>query len=60
MSEQVKPTSAQRETWQPTSQAQYATKPTGWTRFMRVFTPYQLWRFLVINVKMLRVVMKGH
>ncbi len=42
------------------NQSEYATKPTGWTRFMRVFLPYQMWRFLVINVKMLRMISKGH
>jgi hypothetical protein len=38
----------------------FATKPTGFTRFLRVFLPYQLWRFLVINVKMIRIIAKGH
>jgi hypothetical protein len=38
----------------------FATKPTGFTRFLRVFLPYQLWRFAVINVKMVRIISKGH
>ncbi len=41
-------------------QGVYATKPTRWTRFMRVFFLYQAWRFLVINLKMLRMISKGH
>ena len=34
----------------------YATVPTPLTRFWRTFAPYQLLRFLVINVKMLRLI----
>jgi hypothetical protein len=49
-----------RETWEPGGQARFATQPTGFTRFMRVFFPYQLWRFLVINLKMMRVIRRGH
>lgn len=60
MTESTPPESMQRETWQPNQQARYASEPTRWTRFMRIFTPFQLWRFLVINFKMLRVIWKGH
>jgi hypothetical protein len=38
----------------------YATKPTAMTRFWRVFLPYQMWRFVVINLKMIRIISKGH
>jgi hypothetical protein len=38
----------------------YATVPTPLTRFWRTFAPYQLLRFLVINVKMLRLIFKSH
>ncbi|MCB1208409.1 MAG: hypothetical protein KDK97_03725 [Verrucomicrobiales bacterium] len=38
----------------------YATVPTPSTRFWRTFAPYQLLRFLVINVKMLRLIFKSH
>lgn len=41
----------------PTS---YATVPTPLTRFWRTFIPYQFLRFLVINVKMLRLIFKSH
>jgi hypothetical protein len=38
----------------------YATLPTPLTRFARTFVPYQILRFLVINVKMLRMIFKSH
>jgi hypothetical protein len=38
----------------------FGTKPTGFTRFLRAFLPYQVWRFLVINLKMVRIIAKGH
>ena len=38
----------------------FATKPTGFTRFLRVFLPYQLWRFLMINLKMVRIIGRNH
>ena len=38
----------------------YATVPTPLTRFWRTFVPYQLLRFIVINVKMLRLIFKSH
>jgi hypothetical protein len=38
----------------------FATKPTRFTRFLRVFVPYQMWRFVVINVKMIRIIARGH
>ena len=40
--------------------AHYATKPTRWTRFTRVFWPWQIVRFLVINLKMMLILSKGH
>ncbi|MEZ4651062.1 MAG: hypothetical protein R3E97_20200 [Candidatus Eisenbacteria bacterium] len=38
----------------------YATKPTGGTTFFRTFLPYQVWRFLWINLKMIRIIGKSH
>lgn len=35
-------------------------KPTGKVLFWRTFLPWQLWRFVVINVKMLRLLRKSH
>lgn len=38
----------------------YATKPTGITRFMRTFIPWQIWRFIRINLKMLIIIRRSH
>jgi hypothetical protein len=38
----------------------YATKPTGLTLFMRTFLPWQIWRFLWINLKMLVIIRRSH
>lgn len=38
----------------------YATTPTRFTVFLRTFLPWQLWRFAMINLKMLRIIGKSH
>jgi hypothetical protein len=38
----------------------YATRPTRATVFFRTFLPWQLWRFVCINVKMLRLIARSH
>lgn len=38
----------------------YATKPTRWTLFLRTFLPWQAWRFLWINAKMIRIIGRAH
>ncbi|MGB9609700.1 MAG: hypothetical protein ACPL7M_01915 [Bryobacteraceae bacterium] len=38
----------------------YATKPTWWTRFLRTFLPWQVVRFIVINLKMLVLIRRSH
>jgi len=40
--------------------AYYATKPTGLTLFLRTFLPWQIWRFVWINLKMLAIIRKSH
>lgn len=40
--------------------AYYATKPTGWTRYLRTSLPWQLVRFVVINLKMIRIIWLSH
>ena len=40
--------------------ASYATKPTRFTVFMRTFLPWQLWRFAVINLKMIGIIRRSH
>ena len=38
----------------------YVTKPTRRTVFMRTFVPWQLWRFAVINLKMIGIIRRSH
>jgi hypothetical protein len=38
----------------------YVTTPTRRTVFMRTFLPWQLWRFVVINMKMMNIIRQGH
>lgn len=38
----------------------FATKPTRFTLFLRTFLPYQLWRFLLINLKMFGIIRLSH
>lgn len=38
----------------------YATKPTRLTLFLRTFLPYQAWRFVRINLKMMGIIRRGH
>lgn len=36
------------------------TQPTAFTRFWRTFLPWQIYRFVAINLKMVRIIAKGH
>jgi hypothetical protein len=38
----------------------YATKPTRWTVFFRTFPPWQAWRFVRLNMKMIRIIGLSH
>ncbi len=38
----------------------YATKPTGFTLFLRTFLPWQIWRFIRINWKMFTIIHRSH
>lgn len=42
------------------NEAFYATKPTRSTVFLRTFLPWQLWRFVEINLRMFRIIGKSH
>ncbi len=42
------------------SLARFALKPTRRVTFWRTFWPYQLLRFVVINLRMLRVIRRSH
>lgn len=45
---------------EPYQQAYYPPAPTGFTRFMRTCVLWQIWRFIVINVKMLKLMAGSH
>jgi len=36
-------------------ESNYATRPTRFTLLMRTFLPWQLWRFAVVNLKMVDI-----
>ena len=38
----------------------YATKPTRFTVFLRTFLPWQIWRFIRINLMMLVIIRRSH
>jgi hypothetical protein len=38
----------------------YATKPTATTVFFRTFLPWQMWRFVWINLKMIGIIRRSH
>jgi hypothetical protein len=38
----------------------FATRPTAFTRFLRTFFPWQVVRFAVINLKMIRIIARSH
>jgi hypothetical protein len=40
--------------------ARYVTRPTRLTLFLRTFIPWQLWRFVRINLKMMRIIRRSH
>ena len=45
---------------EPYQQAYYPPVPTGFTRHMRTSLIWQLWRFVVINWKMLKLLANSH
>ncbi|HNX12245.1 MAG TPA: hypothetical protein PK664_01820 [Paludibacteraceae bacterium] len=44
----------------PYSEASFATEPTKWTKFWRTSILFQLIRFFVLNLKIMRIVVGGH
>lgn len=42
------------------TEAFYATTPTRWTVFLRTLVPWQMIRFLAINLKMVRLIARSH
>ena len=45
---------------EPYQQAYYPPIPTQWTRYMRTSLLWQLYRFAVINFKMLKLMARSH
>ncbi|NBC47853.1 MAG: hypothetical protein GVY22_07665 [Gammaproteobacteria bacterium] len=45
---------------EPYQQAYYPPVPTGFTRFMRSNLVWQFWRFLVINLKIFKLMFRSH
>ncbi len=45
---------------EPYQQAYYPPAPTGFTRRMRTSLLWQSMRFIVINFKMLKLILKSH
>jgi len=45
---------------EPYQQSYYPPVPTPFTRYMRTSLPWQLYRFAVINYKMVKLMMKSH
>lgn len=37
----------------------YVTRPTRFTVFLRTFLPWQAWRFIRINLKMVGIIRRG-
>ncbi|MEZ4826043.1 MAG: hypothetical protein R3C61_07075 [Bacteroidia bacterium] len=44
----------------PYSEISFVTVPGKATRFFRKFIPWQIYRFVVLNWKMMRIVIGGH
>lgn len=44
----------------PNSDSFFAPTPTRRTVALRTFIPWQLWRFVVINLRMFRMIAKSH
>ena len=44
----------------PTDMVKFAMKPSGIVVFLRTFLPYQIYRFIRVNVRMLSMIWKSH
>jgi len=53
-------TAQERELREPYAEGSFASVPTGFTRFLRTFIPFQLFRFAAINLRMVRMIFKSH
>lgn len=48
------------ENKRPYEQAYFPAKPNKFVLFMRTFLPWQIIRFAALNLKIVRLLMKGH
>lgn len=46
--------------YQPYSREFFAPRPSASTLFFRTFAPWQLVRFVAVNIKMIRMIGKSH
>jgi hypothetical protein len=44
----------------PYSDQSYGTEPMGLVKFMRTCVLWQLWRFFVLNLKIMKIIVGGH
>ncbi len=44
----------------PTEQQRHAMKPTSLVLFSRTFLPYQVLRFILINLRMIKMIWMSH
>ena len=44
----------------PNDMVTFAMKPSGWVLFLRTFLPYQMYRFLWVNLRMAAMIWKSH
>lgn len=40
--------------------ARFTMKPSRWMLFLRTFFPYQVYRFVRVNLRMLQMIWKSH
>lgn len=57
---QTAPQSTKPKNKEPYQQAYYPPVPTGLTRYMRKSVLWQFWRFIVINLKMFKLMFSSH
>lgn len=53
-------TTQEKDLRRPYEEGSFAMVPTGLTRFLRTFIPWQLLRFVAINIRMVRMIGKSH
>jgi hypothetical protein len=46
--------------YQPYSREFFVPRPAAFTLFFRTFVPWQLVRFVAVNIKMIRMIGKSH